>query len=213
MADYRAISDVGQTLVGALTDQMSLVGEDDVALTPPHNVGKGEADYRLTCYLYDVTESGHLKNAEPPPKPGEDTPSAITLDLYYLLTAHPSGSGPDDTAITVEQHNVLGEAMQVLAEDGILEGTTLHGTLSGDPPLQVTIAPDQHDHVTNVWGTFSDTPFRPSVSYLVTPVVIEATDTETDQRVLERRLEERTRTGDSGAASDLETPGEGGESP
>lgn len=194
MADYRAISAVGQTLVGVLEDRMSLVGSDDIALTPPHNVGKGAGDYRLTCYLYDVTESGHLKNAEPPPRPGEDSEAAITLDLAYLLTAHPSSTGPDDTANTVDQHNVLGEAIQVLAEDGILQGTTLEGTLSGGPPLQVTIEEESLEHVTNIWGTFSETPYRPSVCYLVTPVVIDATSTEDDQRVLERTHDERTRT-------------------
>lgn len=194
MAEYAAIGDVGQTLVALLQDRMAdLIDRDEVALASPDAVGQGN-DWRLTLYLYRVAENGHLKNAEPhgrPPDPTTTPGDPLVLDLHYLLTAHPSKSGSDGTAKTTEQHSVLGRAMQVLQDHAILRGSDLKGSL-GDEALHLSIQPESMDAVMNMWSTFPEEPFRPSVSYLVTPVVIDSRREQPVQRVVERRLEEYT---------------------
>lgn len=192
MAGYAAIADVGETLVALLQDRMGdLIDQDEVALASPDDVGGGN-DWRLTLYLYDVSESGHLRNAESGgrgPDPTVTPGSPLVLDLHYLLTAHPSTGGSDGTAKTKEQHSVLGRAMQVLNDNAILRGSELKGSLSGEEDLHFTIEPESMDAVTNLWSTFPDEPFRPSVSYLVTPVVIDSTREEPVGRVVERGVE------------------------
>lgn len=193
MADYAAIADTGETLVELLRDRMGgLIDPDEVALASPENVGGGN-DWRLTLYLYRVSENGHLPEADPgtrEPDPTVASGSPLVLDLHYLLTAHPSNSGSDGTAKTKEQHSVLGRAMQVLGDNAIVRGSDLKGSLAGGEDLHLAIEPEPTDAVVNMWSTFPDEPFRPSVSYLVTPVVIESTREEPTGRVVEREVGE-----------------------
>lgn len=91
---------------------------------------------------------------------------------------------------TEEQHRVLGRAMQVIHDNSIIRGSDLKGSLADQPDLQVSISPQDMDEVMSIWSTFDETPFQPSVAYLVTPVLIESTEEEEVSRVVERRLEE-----------------------
>lgn len=193
MEGYTAIEDVGRTLVGLLRDRMEtdLIDQDrEIVLSSPNDAVPGDGA-RLTIYLYRITENSHLKNERrrevdvdryrrPP----------LALDLYYLLTAHPSGEGSDGMERTEEQHRVLGRAMQVIHDNAIISGSDLRGSLADQPDLQISIDPQDMDEVMSIWSTFDETPFRPSVAYLVTPVLIESTETEEVSRVIERRLEE-----------------------
>lgn len=193
MGDYGSIADVGETIVGLLQDRMDpLIDSDEVALASPDDVGQGN-DWRLTLFLYRLSESGYLKDGPPrrrEPDPTTSRPAPLVLDLYYLLTAHPSTSGSDGTAKTVEQHSVLGRAMQVLADNAVIRGSALQGSLAADEDLRVSIQPEPVDAVLNAWSTFPDEPYRPSVVYLVSPVAIESTREVATQRVVERDVRE-----------------------
>ena len=69
MAGYAAIAEVGETLVGLLRDRIDetegSIGVDrsEVGLISPGEMGEN-GDLRLSLYLYRVTESGELNNAE-----------------------------------------------------------------------------------------------------------------------------------------------------
>lgn len=191
MASDSAIADVGQTLLAALRDRMSdLVDRDEIALASPSTLGNGN-EARLTLFLYRITENADLKNArrheiEPssPEGPPRFRPPPLALDLYYLLTAHPSTGGSDETERSSEQHLVLGRAMQVLHDNAILRGSDLRGSLTDDaeedePEEEVRISvtptdPPAMDNLVSLWGTFPDQPFQPSLSYLVSPVRIDS---------------------------------------
>lgn len=188
MAGYSAIADVGETLVELLREEMSaLVDSSEVALASPDAVGQGD-DVRLTLFLYRVTENAHLKNQ---PRQAVDATTdrdaPLEVDLHYVLTAHPSTTGSDETAKSKEQHTVLGRAMQVLADNAIVRGSALEGTLAGED-LYVSIEPDSAGELQNVWSTFQDEPFRPSVTYLVGPVAIESTEEESAARIVSRSM-------------------------
>lgn len=193
MEGYTAIEDVGRTLVALLRDRMGtdLIDQDrEIALSSPNDAGPGDGT-RLTIYLYRVTQNGHLMNAQRREVDADHyRRPPLALNLYYLLTAHPSDGGSDGMERTEEQHRVLGRAMQVIHDNSIIRGSDLKGSLADQPDLQVSISPQDMDEVMSIWSTFDETPFQPSVAYLVTPVLIESTEEEEVSRVVERRLEE-----------------------
>ncbi len=191
MEGHAVIEDVGRTLVALLRDRMGddLIDQDrEIALSSPNDADPGT---RLTVYLYRVTENGQLKNAERR-EVGTDRyrRPPLALDLYYLLTAHPSDGGGDGTERTGEQHRVLGRTMQVIHDNAIIRGSELEGSVADQPALRLSINPQGMDEIMSIWSTFDETPFRPSVAYLVTPVFIPSTEEGDATRVVERHLKE-----------------------
>jgi len=186
MAGATAIADVGETLVSLLRDRMDhLVDAKEIALASPDSVESGN-DLRLTLFLYDVAENSHLKNQKGGLlDDGRREPASLALDLHYLLTAHPAHGGADETAKTADQHRVLGRAMQVFADTPVLRGSTLEGSLEDAEKLQVSMDEEPMDAIVNMWNTFQDQQYRPSVTYVVTPVRIESTRDEQVDRVVE----------------------------
>lgn len=193
MAGYSAIGDVGDTLVELLRDEITEredgpdITRNEVALASPSDVETDDG-LRLTLYLYRVSENAHLKNAE---RQEVDTDRfrdpPLALDLYYLLTAHPTGDA-DVTTNTSDQHKALGLAMQILRDNSILRDADLQGSLADGEELNISIHPQQMDEMGNIWSTFHETPFQPSVSYIVTPVLIESREEKEVQRVVEREV-------------------------
>jgi hypothetical protein len=193
VATYTAITDVGDTIVELLRDNMGDVVDDreQIVLGSPDGVSTG-GNVRLTVFLYDVSENTHARNDERP-RIDETTEAEypLVLDLRYLLTAYPakdnqSPGGGDGPSQTPDQHSVLGRAMQTLHDNSIVEGSRLEGSL--DDELQLSIEPVSGDEVMNIWSTFSGEPFRPSVSYLATPVVIDSTREREISRIVERTV-------------------------
>lgn len=195
MASHTAIADVGQTLVSLLRDRTGeRIDDADVALASPAADEPGE-DARLTVYLYDVHENEHLSNDRSlPAAAGSPADAALVLDLYYLVTAHPktSGSSSTATARTVDQHEVLGRAMQILADNAIVRRPDLDEDLADGDALSITIATADRRELLDVWGTFSEVPYRPSVAYVVSPVVVDSERDGEAPRVLEAEFAEYT---------------------
>lgn len=193
MASDTAIADTGETLVTLLIEELGdSFGKREVVLGSPEHVNEND-DVRLTLYLYDVSENAYLRNDRPPSTPGaRTTPGApLQLDLRYLLTAYPSTGVSDETANTLDQHEVLGHAMQVLNDNPVVAGSDLVGSFDDDEALSISIVPESMDTVVSVWNTFTERPYRPSVAYIVTPVVIEsAHETDAGRRVTDRELTE-----------------------
>lgn len=192
MANYTAIADVGDTLVELLRDDMDdIVDRSEIALRSPDGVSTG-GNVRLTVFLYDVSVNAHVRNDERPSIDGTtDGGHPLVLDLHYLLTAHPAksnqgGGGGGGPPQTTDQHSVLGGAMRTLHDNSIVEGSRLQGSL--DDELQLSIEPEPTDATVNIWSTFDEEPYRPSVSYLVTPVVIDSTQERGVTRVVDRTV-------------------------
>lgn len=187
MSDYTAIADVGETLIDLLIGKMKDLDLDDssIVLVSPGEIQTNNT-IRLSLFLYQVSENVHMRNQElqifdpvtlnyPP----------ITLDLFYMLTSYPSLGNPDVTERTKDEHSILGRAIQVLYENSIIAGTALKGNLSEKyDELHITMSYLSLDDITKIWNTFGDIPFRPSVFYLVTPVMIDSTRMVSTQRVI-----------------------------
>jgi hypothetical protein len=189
MGDYRAIADVGETLITLLRDNMSdLVNPDSIVLLSPAEVD--DQSIRLTLFLYSVMENPHMKNQEMRTlSPTELAYLPLTLDLYYLLTAYASTQIPDRTEQTLEQHRILGRAMRIFYDNAILGGTILQGSLEGtSEELRIVLNPISLDDLTKIWSAFQEVGYRLSVSYLVTPTNIDSTRDMSMQRVVSKEM-------------------------
>lgn len=203
MPPFNPIGDAGRTLRSLLLEEMSTwgVGEEQVALTSPEGFEPEEAG--LSIHLYRLVENEHLSNR--PPTTGDHTADAsLVLELSYLVTAHPPSGETVDTTETLEQHRLLSKAIRTLKEYAVVRPPNLLGALADGPPIHVTMDAADDARVMDVWGTFNDTPYLPSISYRVTPVVIEAEPPEPAPRVVETTMEylEGSKTGDHDGGSD-----------
>lgn len=205
MASYTAIADVGSTLVSLLRDRTGdSIDDAEIALGSPGDEGAGD-DFRLTVYLYDVRENEHLSNDRlRPESTGQPAGAALVLDLHYLLTAHPKKKQPNTkrTTKSLDQHEVLGRALQIIADNAIVRTPDVDEDLAADEPLTTAITATDRRELLDLWGTFTEVPYQPSVPFVVSPVVIESEREVEPARVLEAEFSAYTYRGD----------GEGGES-
>ncbi len=82
VGDADAIADVGVTLVELLEDRIDRLDRGDIALTTPGLHGERGNDWRLTLYLYDVSENDHLRGGERP---------VLTFSPFGAVDADPEG--------------------------------------------------------------------------------------------------------------------------
>jgi hypothetical protein len=84
---------------------------------------------------------------------------------------------------------LLGQAMRVFFDNGILTGSLLEGDLPRDEELRLSLQPITIEDLTRIWSVFPETALQPSVSYLVTPVRIRSNRTRGGAPVVSRRLD------------------------
>lgn len=189
MSNYKAIADVGYTLIKLLRDEMENFGVDreSIVLFSPGEIDSND-NIRLSLFLYQVLENVHLKNQELQLSgPTKLTFPPLTLELYYILTSHPPSGSQDKTEKSREEHEVLGRAVSVLYDHSVLKGSNLMGDLSEDEELHITMTSLSLEDLTKIWTTFPNKPFRPSVCYLVTPVRIDSEREMGVQRVISKK--------------------------
>ena len=184
------LRDVSRTLVDLLKNNLTDVA-GRIALASPKSAGTN----LLTLFLYKVTESPELKNQErhvvqQPDGRVLQRQAPLTLDTYYLLTAH-AGEPPDP----LEAHRALSRAMRVFHDNGILRGSLLRADdpstgLTASSVLRVTLNPITMEDMTRIWSVFPDTPYEISVTYLVTPVEIDSRQDVVGAPVVDQRHEQ-----------------------
>jgi len=193
MLSDTTIADVGETLILLLRDNLgdllmgANVNQNIVLVSPADARGDRNPDIRLALFLYSAVESAFLRNE---PNSVETSSEArlppLSLDLYYMLTTYPSQTAPaDPTERNLIAQRILGRAMRVFYDNGILSGTVLQGNLAGtDERLRISLNPITVEDLTRIWSVFPDVDYHTSVSYLVTPVRIRSDRTERSQRVV-----------------------------
>lgn len=188
MSDYRAIADIGETLIELLRDNMQdlIPRRQSIVLASPGEIEEND-DVRLSLFLYQVLENIHLKNRDMQVKdPKTLVFPPVALDLYYMLTSYPSGV-QDISERTKEEHSILGRVIQVLNDNTILTGSVLKGGLAiNGYDLHITLSPLSLDDMTKMWTTFPGKTFRSSICCLVTPVIIDTRREITVQRVVSK---------------------------
>jgi len=188
MSDYRAIADIGETLIELLRDNLQdlIPRRQSIVMASPGEIEAND-DVRLSLFLYQVLENIHLKNQEMQIRgPTKLTFPPIVLDLYYMFTSYPSGI-QDITERTREEHSILGRAIQIINDNSVLAGSVLKGDLDVNGyELHITLTPVSLDDMTKMWTTFPGKPFRSSICCLVTPVMIDSGREITVQRVMSK---------------------------
>jgi len=188
MSSADAVRDVGVTLVSLLAGDEWTGFEEKPALTlkSPKELKDDHEDNKIqvSLFLYQILENPHLRNQEP--ERDDDLrfrPPPLALDLFYLITAY--GKDKED------EHRLLGKVMQIFHDHAMLSGAVLKGGLGG-PGVEIKILsnPISLNDLTQLWSAFPDVAYRLSVSYLVTPIIIDSTPREVGaQRVLSREYE------------------------
>lgn len=191
MSDYTAIADVSYTIIDLLRNEMDgLIDSDSIVVVSPGEVEANDS-VRLSLFLFQVTENVHMKNQEMQiVDPTKLKYPPLIMDLCYMLTSYPSSGIQDKTERTMEEHSILGKAMQVMHDNSILVDPLLRGCLAEDgQELHISQTSLSLDDMTKIWGTFQDRSFRPSVCYLVSNVRIESTRVKETTRVIERKFD------------------------
>lgn len=164
MGGYTAVADASNTILKLLRDNMlpePIPGPEMIGLCSPAEKG----DFRLGLYLYSTRENGEFNNTRTPGVP------PLSLSLYYLLTAY---STAELKSRAYDEYCILGRAMQVMNDNGIVGNSALQGTLAeNNEELRIKLNYLSPDEMSKIW-TFPDVPYRLSVGYIVGPVTISA---------------------------------------
>lgn len=178
VGDVGAIRDASETIAEVLEGGIEVQQVNVVLSSPAEVTSIGKPTVGL--YLYDVTENSHestLQREEVDPT--RVRPGPLVVDLGYLVTAYPSGQG-NKSQKAKRQHLLLGEAMRTLRAHAVIRGSALRGSLEDE--LRISRGDDEED-VVDIWNTFPETAYLPSVPYTVGPVSLGAGEPEAAGRV------------------------------
>ncbi|MGM0879736.1 MAG: DUF4255 domain-containing protein [Bacillota bacterium] len=186
MSADSAIADVGETLIKLLREHMGdMVTPKSIALQSPADVTGHSV--RLTLFLFRLAENPYLKNQAVDPAYGYTRLPPLSLDLYYMLSAY--SYLPDFTERSLEEHRLLGRAMRVFHDHAVLAGELLQGGLAGSGArLSVTYQPSSVQEASDIWNTFPDSRYKPTVCYAVSPVEIDTTTVIAPSRVTAKEV-------------------------
>ena len=178
---------------GLLNHDLSSIGSFSVTAQAPDRITTGATEAnQLNVFLYQVTPNLGWRNVDLPSRDGGGarlTNPPLALDLHYLISAY----GAQDLNAEV----LLGYAMQLLHETGVIPRAQLRIALGAPPPFDGTIVPGRFgslsaedladqvemikispvylsaDELSKLW-TAMQSRFRPSMAYLVSVVLIQA---------------------------------------
>lgn len=187
MGDHNVIADVGDALVRLLKLGMQEAFPTDppeITLKSPSEISEDgdTGDRQLSLFLYRIVEDPDLKNLpESVTDPLEQRRLPLPLHLHYLVTPYSKDKA--------DEHRILGRAMQVLHDHGVLGeaelATDKGGLAEAHEQLRVTLHPLDVETTSQVWNSLS-VPYRLSICYQVTPALIESEREEVRTRVTER---------------------------
>lgn len=195
MGSYAVIAETSETLVELLrkriqerTDAID-VDRNKIALASPDEIDE-DSDVRLSLYLYGVAKNDVL-NTETREYVGEEEVARdppLALDLQYLLTAYPARTNGDLTPEAIDQHRILGLAVQTLNDNGIVDGSEFRDTRF-DKDVSITLQSDTTENVREIWfNAVGDKPYHLSIAYTVSPVLVDSRAEETIPPVDQRDL-------------------------
>ncbi len=203
MSNALAIAGVTAVLRDRLNDGMvnhnvtgTLGSTVTVSVDPPDRVvsGEGNETSQLNLFLYNVAPNLGWRNEGLPShsRGGRDrlTNPPLALDLYFLLSAY---SGAD-----LHAEILLGYAMQLLHQYPVITREMITAALNPSPDVGTDLPPalraladcglaDQveqlritpqylnNEEMSKLW-TATQSSYRPSVAYLVSVILIEATE-------------------------------------
>jgi Pvc16 N-terminal domain len=172
MSAPEAIAAVTDTLHQLL--QTAADGGAIVTVKAPDRIRPGTG-LQINLFLYQAQPSAAWRNVDLPNqlRPGETGYPPLALNLYYMLTVF--GGDNDESKC----HRLLGRAMSILHDHPVLGREEIR-LISPDSRLdaqvervRLTLQPLSLDDIFKIWST-CQTPYRPSVAYEVSVVLIDS---------------------------------------
>ncbi|KGQ19384.1 DUF4286 domain containing protein [Lysobacter dokdonensis DS-58] len=163
------------------TTSQLVTAKDNIVLSNPAQPLGANVVRQMSLWLYQVTANEHLRNAPPVRKreAGDDTAEAyppLAINLQYLLT--PS------TGSDVGDQQVLGRALQIFHDQGVLTMPSLHAPQQAEE-LHVSLASRTIEELAKVWEAMQQ-PYRLSVCYEVRAARIESQRVQQTGRIGDR---------------------------
>ncbi|WP_138752597.1 DUF4255 domain-containing protein [Paenibacillus sinopodophylli] len=184
MGGYTVIADLGASLLRLLRDHLTpdpVPRPDLIGMASPRDAG----DLALSLFLYNVKENGESRRTGMIDRGGVLQYPPQALDFFFLMTAH---SNADRLTRALDEHRILGRAMQVLYDHSVLSGPYLEGTLAeGGGPIRLSLVSLEGEEMMKLWQ-FGDTPYKLSVVYRVGPVMLDSNRVKSVSRVVERHI-------------------------
>jgi hypothetical protein len=177
-----AIAAVTATLRNLLTQgiqlEPNLVDTTVTTTVPDRARTSGATANQVNLFLYQAVPNVAWRNLDLPTivRPGETGHPPLALNLYYLLTAY----GRDDDQSQPFSHELLGRAMSILHDHPVLGAAEIEAALAGNDlftqveRIRFTLQPLGVEEIYRLWTGFQ-TPYRTSVSYEATVVLIDST--------------------------------------
>ncbi len=178
----------GFNALRAVTDTLATLIETDLGITvdkdhSPHALSGDTA--LLSVYLYRVEPNPFLANLEwQSAGASQLVAPPLGLNLHYLFTPY----GPDQPEI----QRTLGELLRLFHEQPVIR--VGHPALSADlatmtEELRITPHALPFADLMDLWKSFYNVPYRLSVVYEVSAVLIDSRETRNVTRVQERHVE------------------------
>ncbi|ELZ12310.1 hypothetical protein C479_05863 [Halovivax asiaticus JCM 14624] len=189
MGSPSAFRDLTTLLLDVL--QARLAGGDD-PLVEEHQVKPlspaamdDDSNVRVGLYLHAVsTDTG--RTSEPPEiDDGHKTRPPLRLEGHYLLTVFPDPTLEEEGNGVLDQHEVLGTAMQALYDNSVIEPDNVPPSI-GDQQLTVSHDDLDEGEALDLWRSFTEGPKQPCATYRVGPISIDSTQRTAFERVNER---------------------------
>jgi hypothetical protein len=181
MSAFTAIRDVTRTLDALLTQEVGVAVDSDRS---PADIDV--ATPLIALFLYRIERNAALANLGWQPGTTSDRLVAppFGLNLHYLICAY----GPSQ----LEIHATLGQVMHVLHDHAVIapDDPILDSGLDGMlEDLRIVPHPLSLMDTMELWKSFERVPFRLSLAYEVSALVIDSALSRTVQRVQERHVE------------------------
>lgn len=184
MGGYTVIADLGASLLRLLRDHLTpdpVPRPDLIGMASPRDAG----DLALSLFLFNVKENGEARRTGMVDRGGVLQYPPQALDFYFMMTAH---SNADRLTKSLDEHRILGRAMQVLYDNAVLSGPYLEGTLAeSGSAIRLTLMSMEGEEVMKLWQ-FGDLPYKLSVVYRVGPVMLDSNRVKVVSRVVERHI-------------------------
>lgn len=146
-----------------------------VVTTRPTGTARGtNRGKQLNLFLYEVRPNAAFSNGDPRSAPSALPP--LALNLYYLLTAYGDDVDNEDAI----SHHILGRALGALHDHPLLGAAEIQNALAGSElenqleRVRITFQVLTNEDIWKLWSAFQ-TPFRLSVAYEASVVVIDST--------------------------------------
>lgn len=181
MSNSLAIAAVTATLRNLLTQgiqmEPNLVDTTVTTMLPDRARASTDTANQVNLFLYQVTPNAAWRNLNIPTRvrPGESGSPPLPLNLYYLVTAY----GRDNDQSQPFSHELLGRAMSILHDHPLLGQDEIQAALAGNDlytqieRIRFTLQPLGVEEIYRLWTGFQ-TPYRTSVSYEATVVLIDS---------------------------------------